>query len=143
MAGPFIQRAPLEALNASGRDSLVEHLGIRIIEQGEDFLRGTMPVDSRTHQPFGLLHGGASVALAETLGSLAGNLCLDPAISMAVGLEISANHIRSVTEGMVIGTARPLHIGRNTQVWDIRIEDEAGRLVCVSRLTLAVVPRRG
>lgn len=142
MAGVFLQRAPLEALNASGRDSLVAHLGIEITEQGEDFLRGTMPVDARTRQPFGLLHGGASVALAETLGSLAGNLCLDPAVSMAVGLEISANHVRSVTQGIVIGTARALHIGRNTQVWDIRIEDEAGRLVCVSRLTLAVVPRR-
>ena len=143
MADIFFQRAPLEALNASGAQSLVAHLGIQIIEQGEDFLRGTMPVDQRTHQPFGLLHGGASVALAETLGSLAGNLCLDPAVSMAVGLEISANHIRSVTEGVVTGTARPLHVGRNTQVWDIRIDDEAGRLVCVSRLTLAVVPRRG
>lgn len=142
MSGIFLQRAPLEALNATGRNSLVAHLGIVITEQGEDFLRGTMPVDARTHQPFGLLHGGASVALAETLGSLAGNLCLDPKVSMAVGLEISANHIRSVTEGIVIGTARPLHVGRNTQVWDIRIEDEAGRLVCISRLTLAVVPSR-
>lgn len=142
MSGPFVQRPPLDALNASGARSLVAHLGIQITEQGEDFLRGTMPVDQRTHQPFGLLHGGASVALAETLGSLAGNLCLDPKVSMAVGLEISANHIRSVTQGIVIGTARALHVGRNTQVWDIRIEDEAGRLVCVSRLTLAVVPSR-
>ena len=142
MAGPFLQRPALDALNASGRDSLVAHLGIEITEQGEDFLRGTMPVDARTHQPFGLLHGGASVALAETLGSLAGNLCLDPKVSMAVGLEISANHIRSVTQGIVVGTARALHVGRNTQVWDIRIEDAGARLVCVSRLTLAVVPRR-
>ncbi len=126
MADIFFQRAPLEALNASGARSLVAHLGIQIIEQGEDFLRGTMPVDQRTHQPFGLLHGGASVALAETLGSLAGNLCLDPAVSMAVGLEISANHIRSVTEGVVTGTARPLHVGRNTQVWDAVVTDEAG-----------------
>ncbi len=142
MAGIFTRHPPLAGINASGADSLVEHLGITITEQGEDFLRGTMPVDRRTHQPFGLLHGGASVALAETLGSLAGNLCLDNDVSMAVGLEISANHIRSVTTGTVTGTARPLHLGRNTQVWDIRIEDEAGRLVCVSRLTLAVVPRR-
>ena len=142
MAGIFLQRPPLAALNATGANSLVAHLGITITEQGEDFLRGTMPVDHRTHQPFGLLHGGASVALAESLGSLAGNLCLDHTVSMAVGLEISANHIRSVTEGTVTGTARALHLGRNTQVWDIRIEDEEGRLVCVSRLTLAVVPRR-
>lgn len=138
----FFQRPRLDELNASGDNSLVSHLGIEIIELGDDYLRGTMPVDTRTRQPFGLLHGGASVALAETLGSLAGNLYLDPAQSMAVGLEISANHIRSVTDGIVTGTARPLHIGRNTQVWDIRIHDPAERLVCVSRLTLAVLPRR-
>ena len=142
MADIFTQRPPLAAINASGADSMVAHLGITVTEQGEDFLRGTMPVDRRTHQPFGLLHGGASVALAESLGSLAGNLCLDNDASMAVGLEISANHIRAVTSGTVTGTARPLHLGRNTQVWDIRSEDEAGRLVCASRLTLAVVPRR-
>lgn len=142
MAGPFLRQPSLEELNASSADSLVSHLGIRITAQGEDWLRGTMPVDARTRQPFGLLHGGASVALAETLGSVAGNLCLDPEVSMAVGLEISANHIRAVTEGQVSGTARALHVGRNTQVWDIRVEDEAGRLTCVSRLTLAVVPRR-
>lgn len=142
MAGPFLRHPSLEELNASSEATLVSHLGIRITAQGEDWLRGTMPVDARTRQPFGLLHGGASVALAETLGSIAGNLCLDPQVSMAVGLEISANHIRAVTEGQVTGTAQALHVGRNTQVWDIRIEDEAGRLTCVSRLTLAVVPRR-
>lgn len=142
MAGPFLRHPSLQELNASSEATLVSHLGIRITAQGEDWLRGTMPVDARTRQPFGLLHGGASVALAETLGSIAGNLCLDPQVSMAVGLEISANHIRAVTEGQVTGTARALHVGRNTQVWDIRIEDEAGRLTCVSRLTLAVVPRR-
>ena len=137
----FFRRPRLEELNASGSNSLVSHLGIEIIELGDDYLRGTMPVDARTRQPFGLLHGGASVVLAETLGSLAGNLCLDSAQSIAVGLEISANHIRSVTGGVVTGTARPLHIGRNTQVWDIRIHDPAERLVCVSRLTLAVLPQ--
>lgn len=142
MAGPFLRHPSLEELNASSEATLVSHLGILITAQGEDWLRGTMPVDARTRQPFGLLHGGASVALAETLGSIAGNLCLDPQVSMAVGLEISANHIRAVTEGQVTGTALALHVGRNTQVWDIRIEDEAGRLTCVSRLTLAVVPRR-
>lgn len=142
MADIFTRRPPLAAINASGADSMVAHLGITVTEQGEDFLRGTMPVDPRTRQPFGLLHGGASVALAESLGSLAGNLCLDNDALMAVGLEISANHVRAVTSGIVTGTARPLHLGRNTQVWDIRIEDEEGRLVCVSRLTLAVVARR-
>jgi 1,4-dihydroxy-2-naphthoyl-CoA hydrolase len=111
-----------------------------VTEIGDDWLRGTMPVDARTKQPFGLLHGGASVALAESLGSLAGNLCLD-ASEMAVGLDINANHLRAVTAGVVTGTARALHVGRSTQVWEIRIEDERGKLVCISRLTLAVVPR--
>ncbi|HEY6543718.1 MAG TPA: hotdog fold thioesterase [Dokdonella sp.] len=120
---------------------MVEHLGIRVTEVGDDWLRGTMPVDVRTKQPFGLLHGGASVALAETLGSLAGNLCLGHD-EMAVGLEINANHVRAVTAGEVTGTARALHVGRTTQLWEIRIEDAQARLVCISRLTLAVVPRR-
>ncbi len=99
-----------------------------------------MPVDARTHQPYGLLHGGASAALAETLGSTGGMLVLDPAQSVVVGLEINANHLRAVKSGVVTGTARPLHLGRSTQVWEIRIEDEQQRLVCISRLTLAVVP---
>lgn len=130
----------LDRLNAWNRDSLVEHLGMTITEVGADFVRGSMPVDARTKQPFGLLHGGASVALAESLGSLAGNLCID-ASEMAVGLDINANHVRAATHGLVTGTARPLHVGRSTQVWEIRIEDEHARLVCISRLTLAVVPR--
>lgn len=138
----FRQRPTLEQLNASREGSLVGQLGITITEVGEDFIRGTMPVDERTRQPYGLLHGGASVALAETLGSIGGNLHLDNAVAMAVGLEISANHVRPVTAGTVTGTARALHVGRNTQVWDIRIENEDGQLTCVSRLTLAVVPRR-
>jgi len=131
----------LERINAWNRNTLVEHLGMRVTEIGDDFVRGTMPVDARTHQPFGLLHGGASVALAESLGSLAGNLCLDPASELAVGLDINANHVRGISSGLVTGTARPLHLGRTTQVWEIRIEDEHARLVCISRLTLAVVPR--
>lgn len=135
------QTTDLAAINASGRGCMVEHLGIRVTEVGDDWLRGTMPVDARTKQPFGLLHGGASVALAETLGSLAGNLCLGETES-AVGLEINANHVRAVTAGEVVGTARALHVGRTTQLWEIRIEDAQARLVCVSRLTLAVVPRR-
>jgi len=137
---PWKQTTDLDRINAWNRGCMVEHLGMLITEVGDDFLRGTMPVDARTKQPFGLLHGGASVALAESLGSLAGNLCIDDS-EMAVGLDINANHVRAVTEGVVTGTARPLHIGRSTQVWDIRIEDERGRLVCISRLTLAVVPR--
>jgi 1,4-dihydroxy-2-naphthoyl-CoA hydrolase len=136
------QTADIERVNGWNAGSMVEHLGMRITEIGDDFVRGTMPVDARTRQPFGLLHGGASVALAESLGSLAGNLCLDAAKEMAVGLDINANHVRAVTAGVVTGTARPLHLGRSTQVWEIRIEDEAGKLVCISRLTLAVVPRQ-
>ncbi len=128
-------------MNAGSADTLVQHLGIEVLEVGEDFIRGRMPVDHRTHQPFGLLHGGASVALAETLGSMAASLCVDPATQMAVGLEINANHLRAVTTGWVIGTARPIHVGRSTQVWGIRIENEAGQPVCISRLTMAVVPR--
>jgi uncharacterized protein (TIGR00369 family) len=138
MPGPFRQRPDLAALNARNLGNAVGHLGIVFTEQGEDFLRGTMPVDQRTLQPYGLLHGGASVLLAETLGSMAANLCLEPGTGQAVGVEINANHLRAKTDGIVTGTARPLHVGRSTQVWDIRIEDEEGRTVCVSRLTLAM-----
>ena len=126
------------ALEATG--TINEHIGLRLIEIGPDFLRGTMPVDGRTRQPYGRLHGGASCVLAETLGSMGAALCTDPKTSFCVGLEINANHLRGVREGIVTGTARPIHIGRTTQVWDIRIEDEEGKLVCVSRLTVAVVP---
>jgi 1,4-dihydroxy-2-naphthoyl-CoA hydrolase len=115
-------------------------IGIRVTEVGDDFLRGTMPVDERTRQPFGRLHGGASVALAEELGSIAANLCLDTTREVAVGLDINANHLRGIRDGVVTGTARALHIGRTSQVWEIRIEDTQKRLVCISRLTLAVIP---
>lgn len=115
------------------------HLGLRFTEVGEDYLRGTMPVDARTKQPFGRLHGGASCVLAEELGSFAANLCLEDNQSFGVGLEINANHVRAATKGLVTGTARPLHLGRATQVWEIRIEDEQQKLVCVSRLTVAIV----
>lgn len=135
------QTTDLDRLNAWISGTLVEHLGMVITDIGADYVRGTMPVDARTRQPFGLLHGGASVALAESLGSTAGNLCLGEG-EIAVGLDINANHLRAVTSGLVTGTARPVHIGRSTQVWEIRIEDEQGRLACISRLTLAVVPRR-
>ena len=135
-------RAPvsIEELNRLSQGTLIEHLGIVFTAAGEDWLQATMPVDERTRQPYGLLHGGASVVLAETLGSSAGNLCVDTASQVCVGLEINANHLRAVRTGVVTGTARALHVGRTTQVWEIRIENEAGKPVCVSRLTLAVVP---
>jgi 1,4-dihydroxy-2-naphthoyl-CoA hydrolase len=136
------QSIELDRINAWNSNSLVEHLGMRVTEIGEDFVRGTMPVDKRTIQPFGLLHGGASVALAESLGSLGANLVLEAGKEMAVGLDINANHVRTATSGLVIGTARPLHLGRSTQVWEIRIEDEQQELICISRLTMAVIPRR-
>lgn len=135
-------RAPvsLDELNRLSRGTLIDHLGIVFTGAGEDWLQATMPVDERTRQPYGLLHGGASVVLAETLGSSAGNLCVDTASQVCVGLEINANHLRAVRSGMVTGTTRALHVGRTTQVWEIRIENEAGKPVCISRLTLAVVP---
>lgn len=130
-----------ESLNDSSRNTLTEQLGIVVTAVGDDHLVATMPVDSRTRQPFGLLHGGASAALSETLGSLGANCCLDRAQEYAVGLEINANHLRPARRGKVTGRAAPVHLGRRTQVWETRIEDEKGRLVCVSRLTMAVMPR--
>jgi 1,4-dihydroxy-2-naphthoyl-CoA hydrolase len=140
--GLWKQQISLEQLNALNTNTLGEALGIRFTDIGDDYVRATMPVDARTHQPFGLLHGGASVALAETLGSVGGMLTLDAALEVAVGLDINANHVRGVKSGTVTGTARALHLGRTTQVWEIRIEDEKQRLVCISRITLAVVPRQ-
>ena len=119
---------------------LASHLGIEFTEWGDDFLRGTMPVDERTKQPFGLLHGGASVVLAETVGSMASYLCIDASKFYCVGLEINANHLRGLRSGRVTAVARPIHIGRTTHVWDIRLTSDEGKASCVSRLTMAVVP---
>lgn len=131
----------LEYLNELLRGGLVGHLGIEFSGLGDDWISATMPVDPRTHQPAGILHGGASVALAETLGSTAANLTVDRERKLCVGLEINANHVRVVRSGIVTGTARAVHIGRTTQVWEIRIVDADERLVCVSRLTMAVLDR--
>lgn len=136
----FRSDTTLTDLNALSKDTAMIPLGIVFTEIGPDYIRATMPVDARTKQPYGLLHGGASVLLAETLGSTAGGLCA-PEGKGVVGIEINANHVRGVREGTVTGTARPLHVGASTQVWEIRIEDEAEKLVCISRLTLAVVGR--
>jgi 1,4-dihydroxy-2-naphthoyl-CoA hydrolase len=124
------------------KDTLAEQIGLEFTEVGPDYLRGTMPVDHRTHQPYGLLHGGASCVLAETIGSVASAYVVDHSKFYCVGLEINANHVRGVRSGIVTGTARPLHLGANTHVWDIKIEDDRGKLVCVSRLTVMIIPRK-
>lgn len=135
------KQASLEEMNARNGSCAVGHLGIEITEKGDDYLVGRVPVDARTKQPFGLLHGGVSVVLAETLGSVgAFNAC--PEGHMAVGLDINANHLRPATSGWVTGTARPVHIGRTTQVWQIDMVNEAGELTCVSRITMAILPPR-
>jgi 1,4-dihydroxy-2-naphthoyl-CoA hydrolase len=132
----------VEELNSSRSGTLIEHIGIEFTEIGDDFIRGTMPVDGRTRQPYGLLHGGASVALAETLGSTGAAMCVDSKEYQCVGQEINANHVRAARTGLVTGTARPMHLGGRTQVWSIDIVNESGKLVCTSRLTMAVI-RRG
>jgi uncharacterized protein (TIGR00369 family) len=132
----------LRELNAGRPGTLVGHLGIEFTEIGDDFIRGTMPVDARTRQPYGLLHGGASVALGETLGSTGATLCVDRQEYQCVGQEINANHVRAARTGLVTGTARPAHLGRLSHVWTIDIVNEAGKLVCILRLTVAVI-RRG
>ncbi len=130
----------LELLNSWSENTILEVLGIKISGIGEDHLEATMPVDARTHQPYGILHGGASVVLAETLGSIGALLLIDPTKFRCVGLEINANHIKAVRSGIVIGRANPIHAGRSTQVWQIEIKTETGDLVCISRITMAVVP---
>ncbi|MCV6627583.1 MAG: hotdog fold thioesterase [Cellvibrionaceae bacterium] len=121
------------------KNTIMETIGIEITEVGPDYIRGTMPADGRTYQPFGLIHGGANVVLAETLGSMGANMVVDTSQVYCVGQEVNANHLRGVREGIVTGTARLVHAGRTSQVWEIRIEDERGKLSCISRLTMAVV----
>jgi 1,4-dihydroxy-2-naphthoyl-CoA hydrolase len=138
----FNQNVTLESLNKMSANTMVTHLGIEFIRIGEDFIEAKMPVDHRTHQPMGLLHGGASVALAETLGSIAAACCIDLSTQYCVGLEINANHIKSIREGFVTGITKPLHIGKKTQVWEIKITNEQNQLVCISRITMAVIDRK-
>jgi 1,4-dihydroxy-2-naphthoyl-CoA hydrolase len=131
-----------EALEHLSRGTFADRIGIRITEIGPDYLRATLQVTPAVHQPYGVLHGGASVALAETAGSVAANLCIDGERLQCFGQEINANHVRAVVSGLITATARPYHIGSRSHVWSIEIRDEAGRLVCISRLTMAIVPRR-
>ena len=138
----LFRKASLQDLGKLSENTMSEQIGMEFTEIGEDYLKGRMPVDRRTVQPYGILHGGASAALAETLGSMAGALVLDPEKEYCVGMEINANHVRSVRSGYVYGKATPIHIGRKTHIWEIRIEDENGKLVCISRLTLAIISKK-
>ena len=134
----WTQPLSIETLTAISANTAVAHLGIKFLEVGDDFISARVPVDARTRQPYGLLHGGVSVVLAETLGSCAAAFAAPPGWR-AVGLDINANHLRGVTSGWVIGTAKPVHIGRTTQVWQIDLRNEAGQMTCVSRITMAML----
>jgi 1,4-dihydroxy-2-naphthoyl-CoA hydrolase len=135
----FKKEFSLQKLQAMSAGTMGDHIGIVFTGIGDNYLKATMPVDHRTRQPYGLLHGGASVALAETLGSVASSLVIDTSLFICVGIEINANHIRSVRQGLVTGIATPVHLGSSTHVWDIKIHDERERLVCISRLTVAIL----
>jgi len=138
----FDKSLSLEKIRPIGKNTMAEYLGIEWSELGDNFIKAKMPVDHRTNQPYGLLHGGASCVLAETVGSVASAMVIDHSKFLCVGLEINANHIRGVREGYVTGIVSPLHIGSSTHVWDIKIYDDKGKLTCVSRLTVAIIPRR-
>jgi 1,4-dihydroxy-2-naphthoyl-CoA hydrolase len=138
----FKEEFSLDKLSSMSAGTMASFLGIEWVEVGENFLKAKMPVDERTKQPYGLLHGGASCVLAESIGSVASALVIDQAQAFCVGLEINANHIRSAKSGFVTGTATPLHLGASTHVWDIKIHDEKEKLVCVSRLTVAILKRQ-
>ena len=135
----WFAKPDLDMINRFGENTLVAHLDIRFVEAGEDFLKATMPVDHRTYQPMGILHGGASVVLSETLASTGAILCVDTDCHYCVGIEINANHIRSVRTGKITGICRPVHLGRSTQIWETRMSDDKDRLICISRVTMAVL----
>jgi 1,4-dihydroxy-2-naphthoyl-CoA hydrolase len=138
----FNKELSVENIKPLGKGTMGEYIGVEWTEVGEDFIKAKMPVDHRTKQPYGLLHGGASCVLSETIGSVASAMVVDHTKFVCVGLEINANHVRSARSGFVTGIATPLHLGANTHVWDIKIYDELEKLVCVSRLTVAVIPRK-
>jgi 1,4-dihydroxy-2-naphthoyl-CoA hydrolase len=140
--GIFKSDVSVGSLNDWSNNTLAQHLGIEFTGIGDDFLEAKMPVDNRTHQPLGLLHGGASVALAETLGSVAATLCVDQSKQFCVGLEINANHLKAVRNGFVKGITKPVYIGKKTQVWEIRITNENSELVCISRITMVVLEKK-
>jgi 1,4-dihydroxy-2-naphthoyl-CoA hydrolase len=141
MSGIWHQKPDLELINGSmNKGTISEGLGIQITEVGDDYLSGTMPADARTFQPYGIVHGGANVVLAETLGSIAGAHVIDMASTRCLGQEVSATHLRPVSAGLVWGTARPIHLGRRSHVWEIRLTNDQGKLTCISKLILAIVP---
>lgn len=137
----WLRKLSLAQINELGKGTMVSHIGIEVTEIGDDYLRGRMPVDHRTCQPYGILHGGASVVLAESLASIGAHFTVDAERFQCVGLEINANHVRAVSEGFVAGTSRPVHLGRRTQVWETRIVDGSDRLACISRITMAIIDR--
>jgi 1,4-dihydroxy-2-naphthoyl-CoA hydrolase len=138
----WFKEVALDAMNDIGNNTMSKHLGIEVIEIGKDFIKARMPVDERTKQPYGILHGGASVALAETIGSYGSHLIIDSSKYLSVGLDINANHIRKATQGFVTGIAKPVHIGKTTHVWGIEIIDEKGLLICICRLTVAIISKK-
>lgn len=138
----FLSRPSLDHLNSISKRTMVDHLGIEFTAVGEDYLEATMPVDHRTKQPMGLLHGGANVALAETMGSLAASLTIDLSKQACVGLEINANHVRGVKDGKVKGIVKPVHLGKSTQIWEIKIYNESEQLCCISRITMAILEKK-
>ncbi len=141
MSSIWHHRPNIDVINNSiNQGTICEQLGIVVTEVGDDFIKGTMPADARTFQPFGVVHGGANVVLAESLGSIAGAHVIDLSSAKALGQEVSATHLRPVSSGLVTGTAKPIHLGRRSQVWEIRLEDDQGKLSCISKLTLAILP---
>ena len=141
MSSIWHNRPDIDVINKGiNKGTICEHLGIKVIEIGDDFIKGTMPADARTFQPFGVVHGGANVVLAESLGSIAGAYVIDLTTSKCLGQEVSATHLRPVSSGLVTGVAKPIHLGRRSHVWEIRLEDDRGKLTCISRLTLAILP---
>jgi 1,4-dihydroxy-2-naphthoyl-CoA hydrolase len=130
-----------QLLSERAKNTFAEFIGIEFTEVGDDYVKATLPVDQRTKQPLGLLNGGVSAALAETVASSAANYCVDQSVCYCVGLDINANHLRPAVSGFVTATAKPIHLGNKTQVWEIKIENDAGKLVCISRMTMAVVLR--
>ena len=137
----WFKKVSVEEINEMHKNTMQSFCGIEFLEIGDDYIKAKMPANERTKQPHGLLHGGANVVLAESLGSIAAVLCIDLSKFTCVGLEVNANHIRAVRHGFVYGITKPLHIGRSTQIWEIKIYDEENKLTCVSRITNAIIPK--